>query len=187
MAVTRRRWSVDLDGRRRTIELEHRTWWQRAIVRVDGVVAANQSINLALGYDRAATLSASVDGHRVEVTIRADGAIRPTYRYGIRVDGAPVAGSDDVLAAPARSAHPTVLGIAEQIIWASVLIAAARMLPLSPLLSIALVPAAVVASWILRRRTMPAAWRLLGAVLVTVWWIVAAAALTAASDGPRGA
>jgi len=43
----------------------------------------------------------------------------------------------------------------------------------------------VLASWILRRRSIPSSWRVVGAVLVVVWWSLAAAILTAA-DPARG-
>lgn len=185
MAVNLRRWSVDLAGRRRTVELEHRTWWHRAIVRADDVVVADQSINLAIGYDHAAGLSAVVDDHRFELTIRADGFFRPTYRYALRVDGAPVPGSDDVAPAPSRSARPTLVGVTEQITWATILVAAARTLADFPLRAIALILAAVVASWILRRSDMPPSWRVVGAVLLVVSWVLGSAILIGA-DLPRG-
>jgi hypothetical protein len=186
VGVTLRRWSVDVDGRRRTVELEHRTWWHRAIVRVDDAVVANESINLAIGYDHAAALSVAVDDHRLDVTIRTEGFFRPTYRYALSLDGDPVVGSDAVTPAPATSVRPTLVGITEQIVWAVIVIAAARTLVQAPLRAIALVPAAIVASWILRRNDMPPSWRIVGAVLLVVAWIFGAALLTGAFDRPRG-
>jgi hypothetical protein len=186
VGVTLRRWSVDVDGRRRTVELEHRTWWHRAIVRVDDATVANQSINLAIGYDHAAALSVPVADHRLDVTIRAEGFFRPTYRYALSLDGDPVPGSDAVTPAPATSVQPTLLGITEQIIWLTIVVAVARTLAISPLRAITLIPAAIVASWILRRNDMPPSWRVVGAVLLVIAWIFGAALLAGAFDRPRG-
>jgi hypothetical protein len=186
VGVNLRRWQVDLDGRRQTVELEHRTWWHRAIVRADGGVVANQSINLAIGYDHAAAVTATIDDHRLDLTIRADGSFRPTYRYALSVDGTPVLGSDEVAPAPSTSARPTLVGVTEQIVWATIVVAALRTLADAPLRAIALIPAAVAASWILRRSDVPPSWRVAGAVLLVVSWVLGSAILTGAYDLPRG-
>ena len=108
------------------------------------------------------------------------------YRYALSLDGDPVVGSDVVTPAPAISVRPTLLGITEQIIWLTIVVAAVRTLAISPLGAISLLPAAIVASWILRRNDMPPSWRVLGAVLLVVAWVLGAAILTGAFDGPRG-
>jgi hypothetical protein len=184
--VSVRRWSVDLGGRMRTIELEHRTWWQRAIVRIDGSIAASKSINMAIGYDHAAAVSAYVDDHRLDVTINTDGLIRTSYRYALAVDGATVAGSDEISPAPIVSVRPTAVGITEAIIWGSTGVAVARTLVDYPLRSIALIPGALAASWILRRPDVPPSWRALGSVLVFVACLLGVVVLSGAYDPPRG-
>jgi hypothetical protein len=185
--VNRRRWTFELDGRRRTVELEHRTWWHRAIVSVDGRVAADRSINLALGYDRAVDLAADVDGHRLDVAIRADRGIRPTYRYALLVDGRLVPGSDIVEPAPPASNRPSLIGVVEAIIWASMATAAARTIGNGyPERAVLLLPAAVLASVLLRQKSLPVSWRVVGAVLVVVAWIAAIVLLAGAYDPPIG-
>jgi hypothetical protein len=185
--VNRRQWTLELDGRRCTVELEHRTWWHRAIVAVDGRVEADRSINLALGYDRAVDLTADIDGHRMEVAIRADWAIRPTYRYALLVDGSAVPGSDVVEPGPRVSNRPSLIGVVEAIVWASMAVAAARTLSNGhPERAVLLLPAAVLASVLLRGESVPVSWRVVGAVLVVVAWIAAIVLLTGVYDPPRG-
>jgi hypothetical protein len=78
------------------------------------------------------------------------------------------------------------VAITEWIIWATTIVAALGALRSSPVRAIAFLPAAIIASWILHRTEMPPSWRVLGAVLLVVAWVMGTAFLTGAFDPPRG-
>ncbi len=179
-------WSVALEGAQRQVELEHRTWWQRAIVRVDGVVVLDRSINLAIGYDRGIDLDVEVGGHRVTVMIRATATLRPRYVYGLKVDGEVADGTDRLPSVRVRP-RPTLTGTVEQIIWASTLIGSVRGIATGHLAEAAtVVGAAAICSLVLHRRTLPTSWRLGAVVLLYTASLLAVGLASGSFRDPRG-
>jgi hypothetical protein len=179
-------WSVALEGAQRQVELEHRTWWQRAIVRVDGAIVLDRSINLAIGYDRGIDLDAEVGGHRLTVGIRATPRARPRYMYGLEVDGEVAGGTDRLPGARARP-RPTLTGTVEQIIWASTLIGSVRGLATGHLAETAtVVGAAALCSLVLHRRSLPTSWRLAAVALLYAASLLAVGLASGSFGDPRG-
>ena len=78
------------------------------------------------------------------------------------------------------------IAVTEWVIWVTIALAVVGSLRASPLRALALIPAAIAASWLLRRADMPPAWRVLGAVLLAVAWVLGVSILTGAFDPPRG-
>lgn len=183
-------WSVALEGAQRQVELEHRTWWQRAIVRVDGVVVLDRSINLAIGYDRGIDLDAEVAGHPLTVSIRATAGLRCQYVYGLEVNGdvaGGVAGGTDRLPSVRAMARPTLTGTVEQIIWASTLVGSVRGLETGHLAEAAtVVGAAALCSLVLHRRSLPTSWRIGAAALLYTASLLAVGLASGSFRDPRG-
>jgi hypothetical protein len=188
--VNVRTWSVAVEGAQRQVELEHRTWWQRAIVRVDGVVVLDRSINLAIGYDRGIALDVEVGGHRLTVSIRATAELRPRYVYGLEVDGevaGGLAGGTDRLPSVRVRPRPTLTGTVEQIIWASTLIGSVRGLATGHLAETAtVVGAAALCSLVLHRRSLPTSWRLGAVALLYTASLLAVGLASGSFRDPRG-
>ena len=179
-------WSVALEGAQRQVELEHRTWWQRAIVRVDGVVVLDRSINLALGYDRGVDLDVEVGGHQLTLAIRVTAGLRPRYVYGLEVDGE-VAGGTDRLPSALAGRRPTLTGIVEQIIWASTLIGSVRGVATGHLAEAAtILGAAALCSLVLHRRSLPTSWRLGAVALLYTASLLAVGLASGSFRDPRG-
>jgi len=180
------RWSVELDGAQHTVELEHRTWWERAILRVDGKVVIRQSINLAMGYDRGVDLTAQVDDHRLTVRIRAVGLLGSSYKYELRVDDALASGGEP-LGTLAGTRRPTILGLAEGIVWASFLSAAINALVTGRVIQVVVMLAGlVVGSIVLRLRTLPRSWGVAAAALILVTTLFAISVAGRALPGSNG-
>jgi hypothetical protein len=157
--VNLRRWAIELDDVPVQVELEHRTWWERAIIRIDGVVVRSQSINLAIGYSHGTDLDVEVAGHWLTVEIRATGLLWATYRYGLRVDGAAAGGGDEL---PRLSTiAPTPMTFIEHILVGGLFTGVGAGVATGRLLEAGvLVAAALLGSGILRRGSLPATLRL---------------------------
>ena len=155
---------------------------------VDGSVVTERNALLAVGYDRGVDVSTNVNGHSLTAAIRVvPGRIRNPYQYSLLVDGVPTADSEPVASVTQQSGGSIVAGIVETIAWVSLLSAAAPFLANGDVLrAVLLVPGAVLASLVLRRRGLPTSWRIAGAILVVAMWVLLVPSLLGFGRAPGG-
>ena len=103
--MTKTSWAVELEGRRRVVELDHGTISGKREIRVDGELV-EKSRKL---FDSGSNHTFQLDGHMINARIKSNGL---TFRYDLLVDGMPLV--DFPLAAQGKHGadNPTAGGIA---------------------------------------------------------------------------